>query len=119
MSKLRVLFHVNEPERWDVALGNVTNLIKDVGADAVDAVMLANGPSVLAYGDEEKLKTMEALSGQGVKFLACRNSLKKMCAGGGNVCISEELISPFITVIPAGITELIRRQADGYAYVKP
>ncbi|MBI4686726.1 MAG: DsrE family protein [Nitrospirae bacterium] len=115
---LKVLFHVNEPDRWNVALGNITNLIKDVGEGNADIVVLANGPSVSAYADNEKLEVMKGLAEKGVKFLTCRNSLKKMCSDG-TVCVTEEALLPFIGVVPAGITEIIKRQHDGYAYVKP
>lgn len=117
MSKLKVLFHVNENGKWDTALANATNLLKDIGPEGADAVVLANGPSVAAYVDDKKQSIMESLASQGVTFLACRNSLKKMCEG--NLCISEEGLPKFVTVVPAGVTELARRQADGYAYIKP
>ncbi len=117
MKQLKVLFHINEVEKWDTALGNITNLLKDVGADAVDVVVIANGPSVNAFIDETKLTVIKELQDKGVKFFTCRNSLKKMCSAG--VCISEETLPSFIGVVPAGITEIVKLQADGYAYVKP
>ncbi len=46
MGKLKVLFHINEVDRWDVAFGNITNLINDVGEWNADVAALANGPSV-------------------------------------------------------------------------
>jgi hypothetical protein len=118
MERLKVLFHINELKRWDVVLGNITNLLKDVGEDAVDVIALANGPSVKAYIDDSKLSIMKDLSEKGVKFLACRNSLKKMCSES-DVCINEDDLPSFIKVVPAGITEIIKIQNDGYAYVKP
>jgi intracellular sulfur oxidation DsrE/DsrF family protein len=118
MNKLKVLFHVNENERWNVALGNITNLIKDVGEKNADIIVVANGPSVSAFVDEEKIGIMKELSEKGAKFLACKNSLNKMCADGV-ICINLDLLPSFIKVIPAGITEIIRRQHEGYAYVKP
>jgi intracellular sulfur oxidation DsrE/DsrF family protein len=118
MNKLKVIFHVNENERWNIALGNITNLIKDVGEENVDIVVLANGPSVAAYVDQEKIEIMKGLSEKGAKFLACRNSLNKMCAEG-IICINEESLPIFVQVIPAGITEIIKKQQEGYAYVKP
>lgn len=118
MDKLKVLFHVNENERWGAALGNIINLIRDVGEENVHIVVLANGPAVSAYAYSERVETMEMLAEKGVQFKACRNSLKKMCAEG-TVCISEEVLPGFIAVVSAGITEIIRRQNEGYAYVKP
>ncbi len=117
MERLKVLFHINEPERWDTALGNITNLLKDVGEDGVDVVAIANGPSVNAFIDDKKLESIKGLLEKGVKFLTCQNSLKKMCSAG--VCISEESLPSFIEVVPAAITEIIKMQADGFAYVKP
>ena len=77
MGKLKVLFHVNEIDRWDVAFGNITNLINDVGEGNADVSVLANGPSVAAYADAKKVETMKGLSEKGAKFLVCRNSLKR------------------------------------------
>ena len=62
MGKLKVLFHINEVDRWDVAFGNIANLINDVGEDNVDVAVLANGPSVAAYADAEKVEAMKGLS---------------------------------------------------------
>ena len=118
MGKLKDLFHVNEIDRWDVAFGNITNLINDVGEGNADVAVLANGPSVAAYADAKKVETMKGLSEKGAKFLVCRNSLKKMCSEGA-VCISEENLPSFVSVVPAGITEIIKKQHEGYAYVKP
>lgn len=117
MERLKVLFHINEVEKWDTALGNITNLLKDVGDDAVEAVALANGPSVKAYTDDTTLAAIKGLKEKGVAFMTCRNSLKKMCSG--DVCIAENSLPSFVEVVPAGITAIIKMQADGYAYVKP
>jgi len=55
---------------------------------------------------------MEKLSKVGVKFVACRNALKGQL-------VDEESLPDFVTVVPAGITEIVRKQAEGYAYIKP
>ncbi|MGO9377397.1 MAG: DsrE family protein [Dissulfurispiraceae bacterium] len=118
MDELKVLFHINENEKWQVVLGNITNLLEDTGQENVDVVVLANGFSVYGYTDPDKISSMEQLSTRGVKFIVCRNSLKNMCQEGV-ACVKETLLPSFIGVVPAGITEIIRRQQDGYAYVKP
>ena len=118
MSKLKVLFHINEADRWPVALGNITNLVKDVGEETVEIIVLANGPAVLAYSDERTVAIMQECNKMGTTFKACRNSLKKLCASG-NVCMTDENLPLFVEIVPAGITEIIKRQAEGFAYVKP
>jgi intracellular sulfur oxidation DsrE/DsrF family protein len=118
MDKLKVLFHINENEKWKVVLGNIANLLNDAGEEKVDIVVLANGFSVYGYADPDKIAPMEQLSAQGVKFVACQSSLKNMCQEGV-ACLKEELLPSFIGIVPLGITEIIRRQQDGFAYVKP
>lgn len=117
MAKLNVLFHVNEEDRFEVLLLNVINFLKDAGKDKGDVVVLANGPSVKAYADIEMIQEMKELSGKGVRFLACRNAINEMCSEWA--CIEEDKLPAFVTIVPAGITEVIRKQHDGYAYVKP
>jgi len=109
-----VLFHVNEPDRWAHALLNIANLLRDVGAERVTVEVVANGPAVRAYaeGDGETLRQMRELHGRGVTFVACRNALRMQS-------IPEESLPPFVTVVPAGITEIARKQAVGFAYIKP
>lgn len=121
---LKTLIHVNEPERWPVAVGNIVNLLNDVGDHNVELVVVSNGAGVKGYisceegsgvcipGAMDFLKKMEELSTRGVKFLACRNALK-----ANN--INEKDLPPFVEVVPAGMTELIKRQSQGYAYIKP
>jgi hypothetical protein len=115
---LKVIFHINEFEKWETLLGNITNLLKDGGDEAVKVRVLMNGPSVKALSDETLLQRMRELSDKGVRFTVCRNSLKALC-GSGELCIDEKNLPEFLTVVPAGVTELIKRQTEGYAYIKP
>jgi uncharacterized protein len=118
MDELKVVIHVNDPERWTKALGNIRNLIRDLGEEKADIVALVNGPAITAFGNPELVAAMETLADQGVHFLVCRNSLENLCAEGV-ICLSENELPSFVDVTPAGITELVKRQNQGYAYVKP
>lgn len=129
MKRLRVLFHVNEPGRWQRVLGNITNFINDVGQGNADIEVVANGEAVSVFGNKCLLSQsndeggscgavngavmdqMEQLSEKGVKFVACRNALKAQL-------IDEDGLPAFVVVVPAGITEIARKQTEGYAYIK-
>jgi len=118
MDKFKVLFHINENEKWKVALGNISSFISDAGVENAEVIVVANGFAVYGYTDSEKLSVIEQLTAAGVKFIACRNSLTSMCQEGV-ACVREDLLPPFVTIVPAGITEIIKRQQDGFAYIKP
>lgn len=124
--KLRTIIHVNEPDRWKIALGNITNLLNATGEDA-EVIVVANGGGVKGYlscvrdesgtmvctpGTSDNISKMEDLSKRGVVFTACQNALK-----ANN--ISPDELPGFVSIIPAGMVELIRRQAEGFAYIKP
>lgn len=111
--KLKVMIHVNEMDRWNVALGNVENLFASVGEANVDVIVLGNGNSVGIYSDHNGIEQMRTLSQKGARFRACRNSLARLRPS------AESELPDFVEVVPAGIAEVISRQKEGYAYVKP
>lgn len=118
MKEMRLLLHVSDNDRWSTTLGNAINFLKDIGEDHADVVIVANGNAAASYAYSDKIETMEVLADRGVQFKACRNSLKKLCAEG-SVCINEDALPGFVKVVPAGISEIVYKQQEGYAYVKP
>ena len=126
---MKLLVHVNEPERWAIAIGNITNFLNDVGDEHASVVVVANGAGVKGYaveaeaygasqgtvcavGQASNLMSMEMLSKRGLTFFACRNALSTQN-------MSVESLPDFVQVVPAGMTEMVKRQAEGYAYIKP
>jgi uncharacterized protein len=111
----KVILHVNEMDRWLVALTNAENLLKDVGKENAQVGVLANGQGVRGYvlPGQEFASRIEDLARNGVRFFACRNAIK---ATG----IDEKYILKVVEIVPAGITLLIDCQnEDGFAYIKP
>lgn len=112
---VRVVVHVDDAcaDRQRLALGNVANLLDDVGDDAAELEVVFNGPAISALtAGSDLMADLSTLQARGVALLACRNS---MVAAG----ISSEDLTPGVAVIPSGISRLVRRQHDGWAYVRP
>lgn len=109
---LRVVVHVDDadPDRWRLALRNVANLLADVGSAQVELVF--NGPAIAALTTTSPLFEELAAVAPGVRVLACRNSM----AGAG---LHKADLVPSAEVVPAGISHLVRRQHEGWAYVRP
>ncbi|MGI6657548.1 MAG: DsrE family protein [Desulfobulbus sp.] len=112
----RVVFHLdqNDQQVLNLALNNVTNLLRALPEQHYDAVMLFNGPAVnLLYAETcEAADRIATLQEARVSFKACRNAL-------ANFDIEPSALVKGCQVIPAGITALIELQQDGYAYIKP
>ena len=115
--KASVVFHLD----WDnedallMALGNTGNLLKEIAADDAEIYMVANGDAVKLFLRQRAARYADRindLSEADVDFLVCNNSLVRLD-------IKPEELLEACRVIPAGIIEIIRLQAEGCAYVKP
>lgn len=118
MENYRVIFHIDDGQKWPAVLNNVRNLLKDWadGENQLEIEVLANGSAVRnlkrtgeAVFDADRLK---GLAEEGVQFVACNNSLK-----ANKIAVEE--VYDFIEVVPAGVSELVKKQHAGFAYIKP
>lgn len=107
MEAIKVVFHVSDEERITNAYNNIKNILKDRADTQV--TLLLNGPAAKLVTFEEKLEELVSLH---IDVKVCRNSLNGMK-------IKEEELIKGITVVPTGVLELVYRQQDGYAYIKP
>lgn len=114
MEKLKAVFHIDEAAKWSLVLSNVQNFLKHVGHDGAKVEVVANADGVAVFPSPAAAlaEQMAALAHDGVRFVLCRNALRSHD-------IDESALPAFVTVVPAGITELVRRQREGYSYIKP
>ncbi len=114
---VKAVFHLDADEagRLMMALGNISNLLKEVSADEAAVCVVANGSAVKLFRREiasDSALRIKELSARGVRFLMCNNSLN-------NFGLDLAGLVEGCDVIKAGVLELIERQAEGYAYIKP
>lgn len=113
MKRYRAIFHLAEKDRASLALNNIRNLLAELGDDQVEAELLANSDGVAAllkagpFGDR-----VEGLAARGVRFAVCSKTL-------GSMGLKEEELIAVAEVVPTGTGELVKRQTEGWAYVRP
>lgn len=116
MSKYKVIFHIDEMNKWKLLLTNVSNLLDAIDNENFFVEVLANSEAVKYYDTTQDLatdiNTMKNLNINGVKFVACNNALM------ANNIERNNLIN-FVEIVPAGVLELVVKQNEGYAYIKP
>lgn len=111
MHEYKVIFHIDENDRWKLVLTNIENTI--LSGESIEIAVLANAGAVQEYAVNDEVRgRMEKLNSAGVTFLACQNALK-----GNN--IDHSMVPEFVTIVPGGIVELIKRQKAGYCYIRP
>lgn len=116
MSEYKVIFHIDEISKWKLLLGNVSNLLKGIDNEKLYIEVLANSEAVKYYDTNQDLdadiNTMESLNKKDIKFVACNNALMAYN-------IKKDDIIHFVDIVPAGVVELVRKQSEGYIYIKP
>lgn len=104
---MKVIFHLNETDRFDHTYGNFHNLHK---FPVKDQILLINGDAIKLV--QTHINRLEKLSELGVRVLLCANSLRAFE-------IDATMLPSFCEVVDAGVYTLIEYQQKGYAYIKP
>lgn len=112
--RARVVVHLDEgePAKHQAVVRNMGNLLEDLGEGA-QVELVAHGPGVaLCLADSPHTGALRALIDRGVVVAACENTL----AAQG---IDRSRLAEGVVTVPAGIGELVRKQLQGWAYVRP
>ncbi len=111
----RVVFQISDadPKKWNLALNNVANVQKSLGKDQVAIEIVAYGPGIGMLREESEVgdRVHDAI-GQGVQIVACEATMRALDLG------KDKMLSR-IGYVPAGVVELMKRQSEGYAYIRP
>jgi uncharacterized protein len=111
----QVVLQVSDADeaKWNLALNNARNLQADLGKGNVDIEIVAYGPGIGMLKAESLVGNRVAdAAAAGVKVIACENTMKAQKLQRADMLSSIEYV-------PAGVTELIKRQKEGWAYVRP
>lgn len=110
-----VVMQINDddPAHWRQALGTVRNLLNEVGADNVQIEIVVNGPGVyMLRFDSVVGSQLTELARDGVWLRACGNTLASHKLRPGDLHANVE-------VVPSGVVEILKRQKQGWIYIKP
>ncbi len=113
--KQKVVIQVsdNDPKKWNLALNNAENVQEDIGKGKVDIEIVAYGPGLpmLTLDSPVGGRVAEALA-NGVRIVACENTMRK-------TKLTREGMLPSLDYVKSGVPEIMYRQAEGYAYIRP
>jgi intracellular sulfur oxidation DsrE/DsrF family protein len=104
----------NDPARWVMVLNNTKNAQVDVGgADKIDIEIVTYGPGInMVKGGSPVADRIAELVQSGVKVVGCENTM-------ANLKLTKAEMLPTIGYVPAGVTELMKKQEEGWAYLRP
>ncbi|MFZ6640846.1 DsrE family protein [Undibacterium sp. TC4M20W] len=113
--KSKVVFQVSDGEsrKWELALNNVKNVIKDLGKDNVEVEIVAYGPGIDMFKFETPVASrIDEVMKLGAHVVICENTMRAQK-------ISKSDMLDNLDYVEAGVSQLIKRQQQGYAYIRP
>lgn len=112
-SKVVLQVSDNDPVKWGLALNNAQNVQADLGADSVAMEIVVYGPGINMLKSESPVaQRIAGAMRTGVKVVACENTMRAQKLTNADML-------PNIGYVPAGVVELIQKQQQGYAYIRP
>ena len=111
----RVVIQVSDGDaaKWNLALNNARNLQTDLGARNVDIEIVAYGPGIgMLKLDSPVANRIGEAKDAGVKIMACENTMN------GQKLVRADMLNG-IGYVGAGVVEIMQRQQEGWAYLRP
>ena len=102
-----------DPAKWGLALNNASNVQAEFGADNVDVEIVAYGPGIGMFKKDAPVggRIASAIK-SGVRMAACQNTMRAMK-------LAPTDMLPDLQYVPSGVGELLTKQQQGWAYVRP
>jgi intracellular sulfur oxidation DsrE/DsrF family protein len=102
-----------DPAKWNMALNNARNVQTELGKDKVEIEIVAYGPGIGMLKADAPIsnRVTEAME-TGVRLVACENTMT-------NQKLSKADMHDKISYAPAGVVQLMKRQREGWVYIRP
>jgi len=114
-AKNRIVVQVsdNDTGKWNLALNNASNLQKDLGAGNIDIEIVAYGPGIgMLKADSIAANRVSDAMAAGVKVVACENTMQAQKLSKGDMIAN-------VGYVKAGVVEIMQKQQEGWAYLRP
>ncbi len=102
-----------DPKTWNQALNVIRNVQAEYGKDKVDIelVVFGNGSGLLKF-DSPLANRVDDTLGEGTHVLMCENTMRGQK-------LTKADMHPKIGYVKAGVIEIIEKQKQGWAVVRP
>jgi intracellular sulfur oxidation DsrE/DsrF family protein len=112
--KMNVVIQVsdNDPAKWNLALNNARNIRHDLGKDT-QIEIVAYGPGINMFKFESEVgNRLDEAKANGIGLEACENTMKAQK-------LKRDDMHKAVSYVPAGVVEIMKREKEGWAYIRP
>ena len=114
-AKAKVVLQVSDGDaaKWNLALNNAKNVQDELGASKVDIEIVVYGPGIgMLKADATTSNRIIEATASGIQVVACENTMAVQK-------LTKADMNPVIGYVRAGVVQLMNRQREGYAYIRP
>ena len=111
----KVIFSVtdNDKGKWNLVFNNATAVQRNVGPKDIDVEVVVWGPGINMLKLESVVgNRVDEMIAKGIKVVACETTMHELK-------ITPQDMLPSIGYVPGGVIELMQKQQQGWAYVRP
>ena len=111
----RLVIQVSDADtgKWNLALNNARNVQQAYGADKVDIEIVTYGPGIgMLKMDSVIANRIDESKQSGISIVACQNTMK-------NMKLTNDDMLPNTSYVPSGVVEIMKKQHEGYVYLRP
>lgn len=101
----------SDPEQWGKLMNNIENIQGALRKVTIEIVAHGDGLNLLEKANNPPIERMAKAVANGVKFLACKNTMK-------NKKITCSQLLDLAEPVDSGVAEVIRKQEDQWAYLR-
>lgn len=111
----KVVMQVSDADtgKWNLVLNNAKNIQQSYGAEKVDIEIVTFGPGIaMLRSNSVSAKQIEEAKQTGINIVACQNTMKGMK-------LTQDDMLPNTSYVPSGVVEIMKKEKEGYAYIRP
>ncbi|MFT8470904.1 MAG: sulfur reduction protein DsrE [Oenococcus sp.] len=105
---MKVVFHIDELNKWETTKGNITNLLA-LKLD-IEIRVVVNGQAILGYLVDENADFVS--QHPSVTFQACQNAMNSHD-------VKTDQLPLRTKIVPSGVLAIIKAEEAGFGYIKP
>lgn len=111
----KIVFQVtdNDTNKWNLVLVNALNVIAELGEKNVAMEIVVYGPAIdMLRIESEVAPRVDEVISSGVNVVACENTMR-----GAHITAAD--MQPDLHYTRSGVVYLMKKQQEGYAYIRP
>jgi uncharacterized protein len=114
-AKQRLILQVsdNDPAKWSLALTNAKMVQLELGQEHVQIEIIAYGPGLeMLKGESKVADRLAGALDDNVGLIACENTMT-------TTQVTKDDLYGGIAFVKTGVAHIMKRQREGWAYVRP